>query len=101
VGESSVGAVQQPGRLLGPLQRLVDYQPVGDQPGEHLADHLAVGTHHRVLQPGILNQRLDPGGVGVHTQCHLTFDAEAAVAGEGLHGLLAAEGGAGQDAPEG
>jgi hypothetical protein len=101
MGESSVGAVQQPGRPLGPLQRLVDRQPVSDQPGEDLADQLAVGTHHRVLQPGILKQRQDPGEIGVHTQCHLVFDAEAAVVGEGLHGLVAAEGGTGQDAPDG
>jgi hypothetical protein len=60
-----------------------------------------VGAHHRVLQPGILKQRHDPSEIGVHTKCHFVFDVEAAVAGEGLHRLLAAKGGAGQDAPDG
>ena len=66
-----------------------------------MADHLAVGTHRRVLQLGILKQRQQLGGVGVHTERRFGFDAEAAVAGKGLHGLVAAEGGAGQDAPDG
>jgi hypothetical protein len=100
VGELSVGAVHQPGRALRPLQWFVDGQPVGDQPGEDLADHLAVGTHHCVLQPEILEQCQHPAEVGVHTEGHLRFDAEVAVAGKGLHGLLAADGGAAQDAPD-
>jgi hypothetical protein len=57
-----------------------------------------VGTHHRVLQPRIRKQCQDPAEVGIHTKGHLTFDAEAAVAGKGLHGLAPAQGGAGQDA---
>jgi hypothetical protein len=86
---------------LGPLQRLAHRQPIGDQPGQHLLDHLAVGTHHRVLQPKSFEQRQNPSEVGVHTERHLRFDAQAAVAGKGLHGLVAAEGGAGQDPPDG
>ncbi len=69
--------------------------------GSHLLDHLAVGTHHRVLQPKLFEQGQDPSEVGVHTERHLTFDAQAAIAGKGLHGLVAAEGGTGQDAPDG
>jgi hypothetical protein len=57
-----------------------------------------VGAHHRVLQPGIDKQGQDPAEVGIHTECPLGFDVEAAVAGQGLDGLLAAQGGAGQDA---
>jgi hypothetical protein len=94
VGASSVGAVEQPGRPLGPLQRLVDRQPVGEQPREYLADHLAVGTHHRVLQLRIPKQRQHRGEVDVHTERRFAFAAAAAVAGKGLHGLVAAEGGA-------
>src|SRR6266487_5586810 len=99
--EPPVGAVQQPGRSLGPRQRLVDRQPIGGQPDQHLADHLAVGTQHRVLHPGILEQCQHHGQVGGHGQRRGGLDGQAAVVGEGLHGLLAADGGAGKDAPDG
>ena len=69
--------------------------------GSHLLDHLAVGTHHRVLQPKLFEQGQDPSEVGVHTERHLRFDGQAAVARKGLHGLVAAEGGTGQDTREG
>jgi len=36
--------------------------------GSHLLDHLAVGTHHRVLQPKLFERGQDPSEVGVHTE---------------------------------
>lgn len=58
-------------------------------------------VHHRVLQPKVFEQRQDPSELGVHAERHLRFDAQAASAGKRLQGLAAAEGGAGQDPPDG
>jgi transposase len=59
-----------------------------------------VGAHHRVLRLEVSKQRQHHREVGIDAQCREALDAQVAVAGQGLHRLLAADGGAGEDALE-
>jgi excisionase family DNA binding protein len=86
------GAVQQPGRAFGPLQRLGGDQPVPGEPREQPADQLAMGAQRGVAQPPIPEQLQDLAGVAIHAQGSDGFDPQEAVTRERLDGLLAPHG---------
>jgi hypothetical protein len=60
-----------------------------------------MGADHRVLRLEVPEQPEHHHEVGGHAQCRQGFDAQVAVESERLHGLLAADGWAGEDSPDG
>jgi hypothetical protein len=78
-----VGAVQQPGRTLRPVQRLGGDQPVRGELREQLADGLAMGAEHGVGQPPIPEQRQDLGRIGIDAEGSGGFDLQEAVTASG------------------
>jgi hypothetical protein len=65
VHRSSVGACSGQVDPFGHVNGWSTANPSATSRGEHLADQLAVGAYRRVRQLGILEQRQDPGRIGV------------------------------------
>lgn len=53
---------------LRPAQLAVNGHACCDQSLQDLADQLAVGAQHRLMQRGIMDKREQPSRVGVHAQ---------------------------------
>ena len=87
-----VGAVQQPGRTLRPMQRLGGDQPLPGELREQLADGLTVGAEYGVGQPPIPEQLQDLGRIGIDAEGSGGFDLQEAVTRQRLHDLLTAHG---------
>ena len=92
------GALQQPGAALGPLQWFLHYQHVGEEPRQQQADPLAVRAQHRVAKLQVPEQLQELRWVGLDPERGTHLDPQQAVARERLNRLVAAEGGAAQDA---
>jgi NADPH:quinone reductase-like Zn-dependent oxidoreductase len=98
LGDGAVVAVEHPGRSFLPAQRPGDGQAASHELVEGHPDRLPVAAQHRGRERRVGEQRqhrrcggVDPEGVG-------ELDGQRALLGEGGDGLLAAHGGAGQDA---
>ena len=91
------GALQQPGRALGPVQRCRGDPLVGDQLAQQPLDRLAMGAQHRIRQPPVSEQRQHLVGIGVHPSAATLSIHNKRSPCKRLDGLVASHGRAAQD----